>query len=195
MNTYAEGAMSELKLKSIENSNLYKRRTTSRENLLHANASGSDYPMTATGSNYANFHSAEHIHSSQVRQTAEGMLYQNTPAAIRNIQYVNSNVAGTNVSEFTANPDRSLNDSDRFGEKHTFLDQYRETTGNGVTGETNIIRDLKSVNLDTRHYQNLPVASSATKPRKMELKDPTGRSDVQVIGFVFFILFFNCRLD
>ncbi|XP_053682167.1 LIM and senescent cell antigen-like-containing domain protein 1 [Sabethes cyaneus] len=189
--------MSELKLKPIENSNLYKRRTTSRENLLHATASGgSDYSLTVAVGNYANLYSPEHNHSSQAMQTNEGMLYQNTPTAIRSIQYVNSNAVSANVGEFTANPNRSLRDADKFGEKHTFLNQHRQITDNNcgysVTGESafpaNVIREFKSINLGTRQspsigpYQNLPAADSTSKPRKMELKDPTGRSNVEVIG-------------
>ncbi|XP_058813706.1 LIM and senescent cell antigen-like-containing domain protein 1 isoform X1 [Topomyia yanbarensis] len=203
--------MSELKLKPIEDSKLYKRRTTSRENLIQASTATAslEYP-TSTG--YANFHSLER-HYIQSKQPPGERLYQNMPGPIRHVQYVND-MAYNNVNVDIASTNADATFGNRHDRSDTFREfreqtstssstsnQYREgpsgysASGNGVAVE-NIIRDLKSANLNMlnsssgvqntstsgERYQNLPLASSTPTRKKMELKDPTGRSNVEVIG-------------
>ncbi|XP_058463547.1 LIM and senescent cell antigen-like-containing domain protein 1 isoform X1 [Malaya genurostris] len=217
--------MSELKLKPIEDSNLYKRRTTSRENLLQASSSLSTIDfLTSSGITNTNFHLAERRHHFQSGPSDE-RLYQNAPGPIRNVQYVNDTaynsttvnvgVPNANAGVFSSHSNRhDINDTTRgFREpapsSSIESNQYPSSVSSGYnatasgTAVKNIIRDFRQANLETsssalphlpssnetqhaatqgERYQNLPLASSTPTRKKMELKDPTGQSNMEVIG-------------
>lgn len=139
--------MSELKLQSLENSSLYKRRTTSRENLLQV-AGGEPFRRPTT-------------------PTMAERLYQNGPS-IRNSNATTplySNIADKHFSP-------------------------QQPSSSALLAADAIVRDLSSVNLgsgSSTGYQNvpLPLASSTPVRRKMELREQSGRSNVEVIGLVW----------
>lgn len=148
--------MSELKLQSLENSSLYKRRTTSKENLLHV-AGGEPFRQLTTPTTMAE------------------RLYQNGPS-IRN---PNAGTTTTATTPLYSN----------IADKH-FSPQ--QPSSSALLAADAIVRDLSSVNLgsgsssSSTGYQNvpLPLASSTPVRRKMELREQSGRSNVEVIGLV-----------
>lgn len=181
--------MSGLQLKPIANSNLYKRRTTSKENLLHGSSisSTADNPHTVNTNVYANI--SEHAsqpHGYQVGQLGE-RLYQNTPDPIRNAHHHGNGAGGISNSANTNLSHRYAGDAQFSGNS-----SYSLSSGN-------IIRDLSSLNLNSVHTplskaQYVPPENSeeylrplngntvAAAPRRMESKEQAGRSNMQVIG-------------
>ncbi|XP_039443711.1 LIM and senescent cell antigen-like-containing domain protein 1 isoform X1 [Culex pipiens pallens] len=138
--------MSELKLQSLENSSLYKRRTTSRENLLQV-AGGEPFRRPTT-------------------PTMAERLYQNGPS-IRNPNATTTPPLYSNIADKHFSP--------------------QQPSSSALLAADAIVRDLSSVNLgsgSSTGYQNvpLPLASSTPVRRKMELREQSGRSNVEVIG-------------
>lgn len=186
--------MSRLKLKPLEDSNLYKRRTTSKENLLH----GSQMPSTAehqfigSTNTYVNFNSLEHASQANHMGRMGERLYQNTPDPIRNVHNVNGVGGITNSS--TASVNHHLYRYSGDNNRDLSAQPFREVPS---SSGSYIVRDLKSLNLNNiqQQPQQQPVAETGvryptasnvatTPPRKMESKDQAGRSNVEVIGFV-----------
>ncbi|XP_065077017.1 LIM and senescent cell antigen-like-containing domain protein 1 isoform X1 [Ochlerotatus camptorhynchus] len=185
--------MSGLKLKPIEDSKLYQRRTTSKENLLHGSSMSptADHQYTANTNTYVNFHTLERAsQANQMGQLGE-RLYQNIPDPIRNVHYVNGvgNISNSSNASLNHPHYRHSDDSRRESSAQSF-NEIPSSSG------SNIIRDLKSLNFNTvqqRQPQQRPVTGesvryptasnvTATPPRKMEFKDQAGRSNVEVIG-------------
>ncbi|XP_019564007.3 LIM and senescent cell antigen-like-containing domain protein 1 isoform X1 [Aedes albopictus] len=182
--------MSGLQLKPIANSNLYKRRTTSKENLLHGSyiSSTADSQHTVTTNVYANISEpASQSHGYQVGQLGE-RLYQNTPDSIRNAHHHGNGAGGVSNSANTSLSHRYAAGDTQFSGSSS----YSVSSGN-------IIRDLSSLNLNAVHEplsksQYVPPVNSeeslrssngkiaAAPPRRMESKEQAGRSNMQVIG-------------
>uniref|UniRef100_A0A182NKW1 LIM zinc-binding domain-containing protein n=1 Tax=Anopheles dirus TaxID=7168 RepID=A0A182NKW1_9DIPT len=204
--------MSALKLKPLEDSNLYKRRTTSKENLLQPGTSGTAGPGDrVTPVNHLASHAALPTHGSIHATGHHTAAYPQRPTMESYYQQPKSpiRVAGDGrpvSSPTTANPapqrnvqflatsahpsaNNTLHDSNSFPRQGPSAGGQRSTVPFGLSGSPHAVAGGGGTNSSRTEnavgtYQNLPaIPQTPTTPgRRMESWDQFGRSNLQTVA-------------